>query len=245
MKKILLFLFVPVILAGACARDDYFQDSGTHSEFFNGNMMEYLDSKAKLPIDPFDTLVQVIRHAGMEEVLQNEDITFFAPPDPSINKTIKELNRQLYFLGQDTITSFQEVKPEVWRYFLEQYMIRGDYGLIDIPQVDTLALYAFPGQLYQTLNIEAPINVGVMYHDLVNEGSVIKYMGPRQMMISYIPDFAQPRTGWLNTMIASSNIKPTNGRVHVINYIRHYFAFQPERFISRVRELGIDYITED
>lgn len=245
MKKILICLSLLAVLFAACNKNNYYNDSGIHDEYFDGNMMEYLDSKAQRPIDLFDTLVQVIRHAGMEDILKNENITFFAPPDPSIIKAIDALNLDLYISGQDTITSLTEVKPEVWRYFLEQYMIRGDYSLIDIPQVDTTALYAFPGQLYQTLNIEEPLNVGVVYHDLKNEGSTIKYKGPRQILISYIPDFAQPKTGWLNTFIASSNIKPLNGRVHVINYIRHSFSFQTYRFISKARELGIDYINED
>lgn len=241
MKKLLIYFAFLGILVAACNKEDYYQDSGVHEEVFNGNIMEYLDSKAKQPIDLFDTLVQVIRYAGMEEVLRNEQVTFFAVPDPSINRSIDALNTDLYTAGQDTITSFREVKPEVWRYFLSQYVIEGDYGLIDFPQVDTLALYAFGGQLYQSYNPEEPINVGVVYHNLENEGSIIPYKGPRQILISYIPDFAEPKTGWVNTFIASSNIKPSNGRVHVVNYNRHAFGFDSYRFTMMARERGIDY----
>lgn len=244
MKKYIYYVMVSFLGIIACNKDNYFVDSGIHNPNFKGSLMEYLDSKAQRPIDPFDTLVQVIRFAGLEETLSKEDITFFALPDPCINKAIKDLNLSLYFMGHDTVRAFQEVKPEVWRYFLTQYMIRGDYGLIDIPQVDTLALFAFPGQLYQTLNTEEPLNVGVVYHDLKNEGSTIKYKGPRQLLISYIPDFAEPKKGWYNTFISSANIKPYNGRVHVVNYNRHTLGFQSYRFVRMAMEYGIDYLTD-
>jgi len=234
-------LFLLVVGVIACKKDKYFEDSGVHEERFNGTMMDYLDSKAKRPIDPFDTLVQVIRFAGLEETVKKESITFFAMPDPSIIKAIIRLNRQLYLTGRDTIHSFSEVKPAVWRYFLTQYMVKGDYGLIDIPQVDTLNLNAFPGQLYQTLNPVEPLNVGVFYHDLKNEETVIKYKGPRQILISYIPSTSSPPIGWYNTFIASSNIKPTNGRVHVINYNKHGLGFEINRFVTMAIEQGIDY----
>lgn len=241
MKKLIIYFIFLIILITACKKESYYQDSGVHEIAFDGNIMEYLDSKAKRPIDLFDTLVQVIRHAGMEEVFREDQITFFAVPDPSINKSLHALNDHLYFSGQDTIKSFKEVKPEVWRYFLSQYVIKGDYGLIDFPQVDTLALFAFPGQLYQSYNPEEPLNVGVVYHDLVNDETKIDYKGPRQILISHIPDFSEPKKWWINTFIASSNIKPKNGRVHVINYNRHSFGFETYKFIRMATEQGIDY----
>jgi len=246
MKKILTYLTFFGLLATACNKDDYYRDSGTHDPAFSGSTMEYLDAKAKRPIDLFDTLVQVIRYAGMEDVFRNEQVTFFAVPDPSINRSLDQLNTFLYLSGQDTIKSFRAVKPEVWKYFLSQYVIRGDYGLIDFPQVDTLALFAFPGQLYETYNAEEPLNVGVVYHHLENDGPdnskiTIPYKGPRQILISHIPDFAEPKKNWINNFIASSNIKTDNGRVHVINYNRHSFGFESIKFILMAIERGIDY----
>lgn len=241
MKKTLIYIAFLSLLGVACQKENYFQDSGTHEEVFPGNMMEYLDAKGQRPIDLFDTLVQVIRFAEMEDVFRNDTVTFFAVPDPSINRSLGRLNSELYQSGQDTVKSFREVKPEVWRYFLSQYIIQGDYGLIDFPQVDTVELYSFPGQLYQTYNEEEPLNIGVVYHDLVNEGTVIDKGGPRQILISHIPDFARPKEDWINVFISSSNIRPSNGRVHVINYNRHSFGFDSFKFVMMARERGIDY----
>ena len=242
MKEFMFTCFVLLLIGlSSCKQDKYFEDGGTHQERFDGTIMEYLDSKAKRPIDPFDTLVQVIRFAGLEEEFKNETITFFAPPDPSIRKVIKDVNSQLYYQGLDTITSFTQVNPNVWRYFLTQYMIKGDYGLIDFPQIDTMDLNAFDGQLFQTYNPEETLNVGVVYHDLKNEGTVIKYKGARQILISYIPEGSQLARDWFNVFIASSNIRPTNGRVHVINYNRHTLGFNSRRFVVMALEHGIAY----
>lgn len=244
MKKLLIYVGLFAIVVTSCNKENYYQDSGTHEIAFDGNIMDYLDSKAKDPIDLFDTLVQVIRHAGMEEKFKSDQMTFFAVPDPSIGKSITVLNEQLHLVGQDTVTELTEVKPEVWEYFLSQYLLEGEYSMIDFPQVDTLALFAFPGQLYQSYNKEEPLNIGVVYHDLVNEGSTIPYKGYRQVLISHIPDFSEPKKHWINTFISSSDIKPTNGRVHVINYNKHSFGFDSQRFATMAREKGIDYINE-
>ncbi|MCS3555754.1 MULTISPECIES: hypothetical protein [unclassified Sphingobacterium] len=241
MMKNILFGLLVLISVVACTNKDYFEDTGTHDPKFNGNMMAYLDAKSQRPEDPFDTLTQVIRYAGMEDIFKNEQITFFAPPDPTFRKAIDGLNTYLYQLGKDTITSFKQVKPVVWKKILSQYLIKGDYGLIDFRQVDTTALYAFGGQIFQSYDETESINVGVVYHDLKNGDATIKYGGARQILLSYVPDYSTPSSDWVNTFVSSSNIKPTNGRVHVLNYNRHRFGFVYSRFIVMAIEHGIDY----
>lgn len=244
LNNILAAVILMLTVLASCSNKDYFEDSGVHDPHFKGNMMEYLESKAQRPEDPFDTLVQIIRYAGMEDVLKNEKITFFAPPDPAFESALFNLNFNLYILGRDTIKSFKDVKPEVYRRLLSQYIIKGDYGLTDFRQVDTTAKYAFGGQIYQTYNADEAINVGVVFHDLKNGDATIKYGGPRQLMVSYIPDFTNPTQGWVSTFVASSNIQPTNGRVHVLNYRNHIFGFMGTRFTDLAMELGIDYNTK-
>jgi len=239
MKKILYCALAILLFSSAC-KNDYFEDSGIHQAKYAGTIMDYLDAHSKRPEDLFDTLTQVIRIAGLDEVLRNEKLTFFAPPDPSINKALKELNMRLYSSALDTVRFLDEVKPEVWREFLSDYIIRGDFGLIDFRQLDTAALYAYPGQIFKTYG-GASINVGVIYHDLKNGDVKIKYQGPRQIFLSYVPDYSLPSYGWYNAPIATSNIQPTNGRLHVINYVRHQFGFAYNRFSNLAIERGIDY----
>ncbi|MGB3104301.1 fasciclin domain-containing protein [Sphingobacterium siyangense] len=244
LKSILTSFMLSLMILSSCSNKDYFEDSGVHDPRFYGNMMAYLESKAQRPEDPFDTLVQIIRYAGMEDILKNDQITFFAPPDPTFEKALNDLNLNLYMLGKDTIQSYKDVKPEVYRRLLSEYIIKGDYGLTDFKQVDTVAKYAFGGQIYQTYSEDAAINVGVVFHDLKNGDATIKYGGPRQLMVSYVPDFTNPTQNWISTFVASSNIQPDNGRVHVLNYRKHIFGYMGSRFTSLAIELGIDYNTK-
>lgn len=244
LNSIIATVILLLTILSSCSNKDYFEDSGKHDPRFKGNMMAYLDSKAQRPEDPFDTLVQIIRYAGMEEIFKNEKITFFAPPDPTFEKALFNLNLNLYTLGKDTIQSYKDVKPEVYRRLLSEYIVEGDFGLIDFKQVDTAAKYAFGGQIFQTYNEEQAINVGVVFHDLKNGDATIKYGGPRQLMVSYVPDFTNPTQNWISTFVASSNIQPDNGRVHVLNYRRHTFGYMGARFTALAMELGIDYHTK-
>jgi len=244
MKKnriniIVLALFA--VLLGVSCNKDYFEDTGIHDPNFKGNMMEYLDSKGKVERDIFDTLVQVIRYAGLEETFKKDDFTFFAPGDPCIQLAIRNLNVRLASTGQDTITSFKSVKPIVWKEILEMYMIPGTYSLIDFEQVDLADIQSYGGRLYQTKNENELINVGLVYHDLVNGDVTVKYGGARQVLVSYIPDLNTNGGFWYSTYVASSNIKPTNGIVHVLNYNAHILGFMYDNFTNKAIENDIDY----
>lgn len=233
-KNIFIALMSSLLFMFSCGKEDYYQDTGVNDPRFDGDIMDYLDSK---PFH-FDTLSSVIRLAGLDDFMRKETLTFFALPDPAIGKAIDALNKELTVTGQDSVLSLDQVAPQVWEEFISEYIIKGSYGLNDFPQVDTAALNAFPGQVFQSVN-NRPFNVGVNYHDAVSGDTRIKYAGYRQIMISYIPDFSQPRKDWVNTFVSSSNITPDNGRVHVLNYNTHIIGHDVRRFVSRVLEVGL------
>lgn len=237
-----LFLFAACIILGtSCSKDSYFDDSGTHDPNYKGNMLEYLQQHGKDERSLFDTLLTVIKLAGLENTIANDNITFFAPTDPSIRSAVKQLNSTLYAEGKDTIKTLDQVKGSVWNKMLRGYMIKENKGIVDFPQVDTLALGSYGGQLYQTLDEDETVNIGVVFHDLVNGDVKIKYQGPRQLVISYIPDMSKPLNNWYTGYVATSNIAPTNGRLHVIRYHGHSFGFRNSRFSEAAIEAGITY----
>ncbi|MBZ4188304.1 fasciclin domain-containing protein [Niabella beijingensis] len=242
MKKIILPALIVVLLTAACKKSS-FEDSGVNDPRFNGTIMEYLES------DPlyFDTLVRVVKYAGLEETLRKENLTFFAPPDPCFKKILDAVNDYQLTLGADSVTRFEQVKPEVWKQFLDIYLFPGNRGLKDYTQVDTLALDTYKGALFESVNT-TPMNIGVIYNDAVSGdpntvggSTIIKYKGYRQLMLSYVPDEAFPYSNWINAVVAASDIAPTNGRVHRLRYMTHIFGFDPFRFIQAARERGIDY----
>jgi hypothetical protein len=235
---LILTIFIVALVFG-CKKYEHYIDGGVKDAKFNGTVLQYLQSK---PLH-FDTLAQVIKLAGMESVFDRDEITFFAPTDPTIGRAIKTLNTELLYNGKDTVKTLSDIKPAVWKAALSLYIFKGTNRLKDYNQVDTLALNTYKGQGYISYN-GAPMNIGVVYNDAVtNAGTAsevrIKYAGYRQLMISYIPDLSRPQAFWINAPVASSDINPSNGIVHALKMEMNSFGFNSSYFNSLAIENGI------
>ena len=160
-------------------------------------------------------------------------ITFFAPTDFSIEKSMDYLNEQLYWRrGEDSIKDLHQIQPEVWKEYLSMYIIPGKYCLKDIPQLDTAAVSAYPGGAYYSM-AKVPMNMGVVYYDAAS----VKYAGARQILYSYVYDFTT--MDMVNAYVSSCDIQPYNGVVHVIRFTDHYFGFDRDRFLESVVNAGV------
>src|SRR5690349_24243570 len=82
-RSIIIAVLITTITVG-CQKKDYFTNTGKHTPNYQGTALDYLKSKPQM----WDSLVKVIRIAGMEDVFKNEKITFFAPADSCIKRTI-------------------------------------------------------------------------------------------------------------------------------------------------------------
>ena len=213
---------------GSCNSDDYLVDGGTSNPYFDGNVMQYLESR----LDLFKDLVKVIKLTKWEDILTNEEVTFFAPTDFTIAKSVERMNYYLYnYQGMDKITELSQVKPAVWEDLIGMYVMEGKYRLNDIAQIDTAAVSAFPGQTNFTYDRSYKMTMGVCYGD----ASGIKYAGYRQVMYAY-QDFGYPEYAY----VSSCNIEPTNGIVHVLR-LDHYLGFSISGLLWRALEAGADY----
>jgi len=248
MKKIWKYTFLllmAVSLFSACKKEDYI-DTGVHEAKFNGTIWNYLESRPDL----FDTLMVALKVAKLDAVLKNDEVTFFAPPDPCVLKSVWLLNQQLFRSGQDSITKLEQIRPEVWRKYLSRYIFKGKNVAKDYRQIDTLNLAAFPGGVYKNLD-GGDMNIGVLYNDVVskNESSggtqVIKYAGYRQLYLNYpysmsvpdeIKDYFVP---FITAAVATSDIQPTNGVLHVLQFSKHAFGFQNYEFANEAYLLGV------
>lgn len=219
-----------LLLAFACSKDKYFYDTGRNTPEFNGSILDYLKSKPEY----FDSLVRVVKVAGMEEVLTKENVTLFAPTSSTIYKTMKNLNAYLRLNGKDTVSQLEQIKPVVWKEMLSMYLIKGSYRLKDFPQIDTTAITAYPGQGYSSY-AGRTMNIGSFYRDAAG----VKYAGYRHLILSYIPDFSKPLENLRNVQIASHDIAPKNGIVHVLLQNKHGFGFDGSQFITTAIENGI------
>lgn len=231
-------LLMAVLLMTSCGKE-YYQDGGVHDPNFDGTVMDFLESRPDL----FDTLTIVVKLADFENTLRNEEVTFFAPPNTSIRKTIDELNQNLYLSGRDTVTSPEQIDATVWRQFLSQYVFKGRSSLRDFPQIDTLSMEAFPGQGYYSYEGEE-MNIGVLYNDIVTKNSdgvvqTVRYAGYRQL---YLNAYGGMNLAGLTTApVATSDLQTTNGTVHVLQFSKHSFGFNIYDFIQLAFARGITY----
>ncbi|WP_282638356.1 fasciclin domain-containing protein [Sphingobacterium thalpophilum] len=248
MKKNWKYILLSVMLAclfSACKKEDY-MDTGVHEPKFKGTVWNYLESRP----DMFDTLMVALKAAKLDDVLKNDEVTFFAPPDPCILKSVWVLNQMLFRSGQDSITKLEQIRPEVWKKYLSRYIFKGKNVAKDYRQIDTLNLAAFPGGVYKNIFGE-DMNIGVLYNDVIskNESSggtqVIKYAGYRQLYLNYpysisvpeeIKDYFVP---FITAPVATSDIQPTNGVLHVLQFSKHSFGFQNNEFADEAYLLGV------
>ncbi len=224
MKKSLIkqiaLLFLSTVLFFACKKDEYYTDGGRAEAAFEGSIMDYLDAKPR----EFDSIAQIIRLAGLEDKFKEETFTFFAPRDENIKKLIGSftaggLNQELYYLGLDTIKVLADVDPEIWKFYLHRHIFNGKNKLADYPQIDFNLMNVYGGQNYQSQG-DAVCNIGVVFNDAVSSDgkSVLRYMGYRKLHISFISDLSNP-DNMKRVPVASSDIQPHNGVVHVLDYL--------------------------
>ncbi|NIG54180.1 hypothetical protein [Chitinophaga sp. Cy-1792] len=235
MKKqplpFLIGLAAVLLLFSACKKD-YYQDSGLAKGKFDGTVLQYLKARP----DYFKNLVKTIEMAQMEDILSKEEITFFAPGDASIDSTIRYTNLMLYATGLDTIKSIADVPPQVWREMLGRYIFRGKIMLNDVPQVDWSLFSTYHGEYMKSYD-DVIMHLGVVYHD---EGSA-KYVGYRQLFISYAPSPELSSGPSFIAPVASVNIEPTNGVVHAIQTKTHLFGFSLFEFYNRCIFYGVGH----
>ena len=231
-KKIIIVAFTALVIITMGCKKDYYTDTGVHTPNFNGTVMQYLQAKPEI----FDSVMKVIKIAGMEDIIKNEEITFFAPADSSIKRTLAFVNNQLEILGKPKVTRLEQIKPEVWRRQLSRYLFKEKKAMNDFRQIDINNLSAYPGQIYASYD-GLLMNVGVIYDD----AGGVKYAGYRHLQLSFIPSASAPRdfASWYSANVASVNIAPTNGFVHVLEYPFHYFGFSPIDFFEDAYSSGI------
>lgn len=207
-----------IIAVSSCSKDNYYKDGGLAKAQFNGTVMQYLDANPK-----FDTIAQIVRLAKMDDIFSKENITFFAPTDEVIRRSIgivngnipemqNGLNQQLYDLKKDTIKKLSDISPAIWRKYLMRYVLKGKYLLKDFPQLDFSLRPLYPGGYYYGYNNDLS-NIGVVF----NTANTVRYAGYRQLCISAIIDPSNPLLyQYMSAAVASSDIQPTNGVIHAL-----------------------------
>lgn len=219
---ILGVLLVMITIFSSC-RKDYYYDSGLQNGLYSESGLALL---GKQPFF-FDSVVKVIHLAGMDNIISDSTITFFAPTNHSIYKAMNALNTDMHNKFEDSLR-LEDVPQEVWQRFLSRYIFRGKYMLKDITRRDPSQLNVYPG-----MNLESwdgyIMNLGVLFSDY--EGT--KDVGPRRVTITDIGDLANPVK--ITAVVATSDMQVKNGIIHVLDD-SHDFGFSVIAFKSLVDE---------
>jgi hypothetical protein len=208
----------------SCQKESYFNNTGVLEPNYNGTSLDYLKEKGY----QFDSLVKIIHLAGLDDVFENKDVTFFAPGDSSITLAVQFLNVVLKTYGKDTVSDLSQIAPSVWRQNLDMYIFNGTQKVENYPQLDLSSLPSFHGQAYTCYDSLRIMNIGAVYDD----ASGVKYAGYRHLVLSYIPSYSAPLVNWINAFVASSDIKTKNGVIHALRYTTHIFGFDVYKFVS-------------
>ncbi|WP_300597409.1 hypothetical protein [Niabella sp.] len=240
MKRIqflsIYMLGVAALLCMAgCKKDNYYEDTKTINPKFDGTVVQYLQSNR---YHLFDSLLRIIKLSGMEDVFQKEQITFFAPADPSIINSIRILNQSLLAQGRDTISNLAQLHPDFLKQQLSKYLFKGLRRLSDYPQLDPDNFRVYGGEYY-TSYMGKNMLIGAVF----NNAGGVQYAGYRQLYIGY-PEGDTPPAGRLPEIfrVATVDINPTNGIVHALNYSdAFFFGFSPSDFMVSAQNFGFDY----
>lgn len=230
IRPFVLLSFALFVCLAGCKRDEYYMDGGKAEANFNGTMLEYLKSK---PV-PFDTIASIVKLAGMEDVFNKEEITFFAPTDYEVREMIGSikkggLNQALYRNGKDTIKTLADIDGAMWAKYLQRHIFKGAKRLSDYPQFDPSLTAVYPGQNYYAYN-NTVSRIGVFYS---NVGGV-QYIGYRRLNISYINDLSKPDQTQGLYEVSSSDIKPKNGVVHSLQLNGSAFGLGSSTMINDI-----------
>lgn len=221
-RKLVFILLVTIVFFTACDKD-YYKDTGLQDGVYPISSLEFLNRQPFF----FDSLVTVIHLAGMDDVLTDSTVTFFAPTDLAISKAMDFVNTVRHNEFEDSLT-LQDIPQEVWKRFLSRYIFRGKYMLKDIARRDASELNVYPG-----MNLESwsgyIMNLGVTFSDY--EGT--KDVGPRTVTITEIGDLASPVN--ITSIVATSDLQTKNGIIHVLNS-SHEFGFSVVKFSDMANE---------
>ncbi|WP_316794133.1 fasciclin domain-containing protein [Pedobacter frigoris] len=219
---LLMLSIITCIVASSCKKE-YFNGGSVQNGVFKVSSYEFLKTNPLY----FDTVMLVIDKAGMKDVLDKENVTFFIPTDHAIKKTMDALNQVRYFQSKDSVF-IKDIPQFIWKKFLSQYIIKDKYLLKDIARYDIAQPNVFPGQFMASYDGYV-MNLGVQFSDY--QGT--KDVGPRMLIFRNIGDMGNPLG--ITASVATSDIQTTNGAIHVLNDT-HVFAFSNQLFINAVQE---------
>lgn len=227
MKNILIAIvgFSLTLSLMSCNKNDYKNDGGVHDANVNMTTYDYLKSNSS-----FSSLVHLIDRAGLKDVINGKNVTFFATTNYSVDDFVKaRYNRRAIELNDENISftldslPVQEMKDSLKMYIYNEDLGRDKLtvdGKFYTPLLGTVSGFSFYIKLRRTQDYGS-------YIDHVDYVNFTKVIGTRDETVAdqnSIPDIEIDKSYDCQT----SGIITTTGTIHVIsNNHRLFFNTEP------------------
>ncbi len=223
-NKISLFIVICVSLVAGitCEKPFDLYRNAQPVESVSLNMYQFLERQNNV----YDTLLYLLDKTGLDKVIKEGEVTFFAPQDASILTVLGNLNETRQMYGKHTVWYIDSVPTPVWDTLLKRYIISGVVNSDSLNYADGVDLI--------TMSYGYEMN-GKRTEE---NASGIVDGGPFQILYSdknnsrFIKD-------WSRSLTQTIDIKTANGMVHVLED-RHLFGFNsfismafPESLVAR------------
>jgi len=202
----IILIAIGISLLSSCAKDGGYYDRKLETVVYNGTVYEYLKSKPGV----FDSLIKVIDRIGDQSILDNEEITLFAPTNQSFQLAIQNLNNTRR-IAEEPFEYLANVELVHLDTMTSQYIIRGKLPTDSMQKQDGIPLTSF--------------KYGYPMHSKINYINSSGYVAGGPTVINF-SDTKQSLflRNWVTTPTISINIKTKNGIVHILNN-EHVFGF--------------------
>lgn len=186
--KRIVFILGIFISITGCSTNWNFENTGLAEEHFDGNMYEYLKSDSY----NWDSIRLIIERAELIPLFEGDEaLTFIGPTNHSVRK----------WMNKQGISSIEKIEKDVCVKMVKDHLFAGRILRDDIAWGQPKTQEA--GKIYTALSGKE-IWMCVLrdnYGSVIEGGAKVIYL-----------------RGNVATDVASSNIQPTNGIVHSLNY---------------------------
>lgn len=204
MKNFLLIAAVALCMVGCGTKYNY-DDTGTASPYFKGNIYQYLQSK---PYD-WDTIVRIINRAQLQGIFERDKITFLGPPNHALRKWFIQGGEGHDKFGYKCVNDIPEAtcRAIVLSHVVDGKMLRDQ---IERAKYDSKGNRVGGGRTVTTRRGNK-----ILLWTKQEPYMGVPDMGPVHLMMTTLKsDGSEIRTN----QFASPDIQPKNGVVHAIQY---------------------------
>lgn len=196
-KRNLYSLLLISLIFCACAKDKTYYEYKPVSKF-NETIYQYLSEQPGV----FDSVLFVLDKSGLSALLKGQDeYTFFAPTDRSLEATMAALNIYRSSSGLEPI-SLKDIDASSWRAIMGNYIIKGRWKVQDFTGQDGARVTTVASRW--------------MYGKLTSvSASGAADVGGRTLTYSY-NNGSRFTKDWLPALVTTSQISLTNGEIHIL-----------------------------